>query len=330
MNKTQSFINSKNPSLFESVKQNFGVVRLWSTLALASVVFVACHPPASSVDAQQQSLDDALEKTAQILDSIKCIVPSPQGYKQLWLDINADDNTLGRALMTHYMGCSGTPFRLTEKEFRKLPLSIVPVEFGPMFLRRDFIDDVVKNRIGKVGDKIVDVDETILAATHYGNTLGNFQLELRGRLVWRQNEFGKIVPHFTGQARALDRYDFNPSESSLKNSWRGNDTELRVRLAHVGLPGKAFDIESEWMNYKFDFPKYDSDLIQESENSEKSGYSAYGEQAQAILMTELRSSRWEKAGAGERIKIIITTMRRLYQSARSRSFQADLDIEKTR
>ncbi|NBX18756.1 MAG: hypothetical protein EBR09_15490, partial [Proteobacteria bacterium] len=115
-----------------------------------------------------------------------------------------------------------------------------------------------------------------------------------------------------------DKYDFNPSSGSAAQSWRGNDTELRVRLAHIGLPGKAFDVESDWFNFEFDYPRFDSDLIQESANSEKSGYSAYGEQVQVILMTELRSARWEKASAVERIKILMTTMRRIHEAVRQR------------
>lgn len=284
-----------------------------------SVGLVGCKRNASENVSEAQSWENNLDKMAQLLDSIKCIVPSPQWYKNLWLDLNSKENLLGRSFMAHYMGCSGTTYRLSEAEFRTLPLQLVEQEFGPVFLKRDYISEIIRNRIGAVGDKIADIDDRVIAATHFGNTLGNFQLELKGVLVWRQNDFGKIVPHFKGQAKARDRYDFNPSETAAKESWRGRDTELRVRIAHVGMPGKAFDVESGWMNFSFDYPRYDSDLIQESENSERSGYSEYGERVQAILMTELRSSRWEKASHLERLKILLQTMRRVHEALPGRA-----------
>ena len=162
----------------------------------------------------------------------------------------------------------------------------------------------------------------MIASTHYGNTLGNFQLKLKGTLVRRKNQLGNIVPHFNGQAKAFDRYDFNPSETPVKNSWRGRDTEVRVRIAHVGLPGKAFDIESDWMNFSFDYPRFEDDLIQESENNSRSGYSEYGERVQAILMTELRSSRWEKSSNLEKVKILLQTMRRIHEALPGRAVES--------
>jgi hypothetical protein len=92
-----------------------------------------------------------------------------------------------------------------------------------------------------------------------------------------------------------------------------------VRIAHVGLPGRAFNIESDWMNFSFDYPKYEDDLIQETENNERSGYSEYGERVQAILMTELRSSRWEKASNIDRVRILLQTMRRIHESLPGRA-----------
>lgn len=289
-------------------------------LAFLGVLLLAtgCQPATTQIAMQTQDINSTLESAAEILDSIKCIVPAPLWYKKLWIDLNGEENILGRAFMTRYMSCAGGTYRLSADEFRTLPVAMVPQEFGPYHLQREFIQDAVDNRIGGAGDVIADIDDTILASTHYGNTLGHFQLELRGKLVWRKNEFDAIVPHFKGEVRVKDRYDFNPSESAQKDSWRGRDTELRVRIAHIGMPGRAFDIESDWFAFNFDYPRFDSDLIQESENNEKSGYSSYGEQLQLILMTELRSARWEKASAKEKLNILVQTMKRLHAAARER------------
>lgn len=284
-----------------------------------SFFLLACNRSATESISEAQSWEQNLDKMAQLIDSIKCIVPSPAWYKSLWIDLNSKENLLGRNLMSHYMSCSGKNYLLSEAEFRTLPIQLVKQDFGPIFLRRDYINEVIRNRIGMDGDKIADINESVIAATHYGNTLGNFQLELKGVLVWRKNDFEKIVPHFRGQAKIRDRYDFNPSETSAKDSWRGRDTELRVRIAHVGLPGRAFNIESDWMNFSFDYPKYEDDLIQETENNERSGYSEYGERVQAILMTELRSSRWEKASNIDRVRILLQTMRRIHESLPGRA-----------
>jgi len=311
---------SPTPSFRRRAKVLSGRFKFVALLCTAlSVGLVGCKRNASENVSDAQSFEENLDKMAQLLDSIKCIVPSPQWYKNLWLDLNSKENLLGRRFMTHYMGCSGATYQLSEAEFRALPLQLVEQEFGSVFFKREYMTEIVRNRIGDVGDKIADINESVIASTHFGNTLGNFQLELKGVLVWRKNDFGKIVPHFKGQARARDRYDFNPSETSAKDSWRGRDTELRVRIAHVGMPGKAFDVESGWMNFSFDYPKYDSELIQESENSERSGYSEYGERVQAILMTELRSQRWEKASHLERLKILLQTMRRVHEALRGRA-----------
>lgn len=302
-----------------SVLKRHWTSKFSAVLLSALVLGQACQPVKTAPEAQTQDLQQNLEKVAELAATIKCVVPSPQWYKDLWLDINAKENDLGRSLMTHYMGCSGKTYKLSEAEFRSLPISIVESSFGLMFLKRDFIQSAIANRTGRIGDKIADIDETFIATTHYGNTLGYFQMELRGKLVWRKNALDQIVPRFEGQTRVTDRYDFNPSGSHMKDSWRGRDTELRVRVAHVGLPGRDFEVESEWMNFSFDYPKYESDLIQEGPNAEKSGYSDYGQQVQLILMTELRSSRLEKATALERLGIIVQTMKRIHAAVRGRN-----------
>lgn len=293
-------------------------MRLSAGLAL-SMAATACLPQTQATDSQQQSLDTTLEQTSRIVESIKCIVPSPQWYKNLWLDLNGTENELGRALMTHYMGCSGTAFKLTEAQFRSLPVALVPEALGGVFVTRSFVEMVMKDEEKLLGRVIEDVDESVLASTHYGNTLGHFELQLRGQLLWQSDFQGQLVPHFRGQARIKDSYDFNPSESQPKESWRGRDTELRVRIAHVAMPGKNFQIESDWMHMEFRFPKYESDLIQFSQNDEKSGYSDYGERLQAILMTEMRSTRWQKASHMEKVKITINMLKRLHQATTERA-----------
>jgi len=288
-------------------------MRLSAVVAL-SMAATACLPQTQATDSQQQSLDNSLEQAARIVESIKCIVPSPQWYKNLWLDLNSPDNELGRALMAHYMECSGATFKLTEAQFRQLPVALVPDAFGPVFVTRSFVNMAMHEENKQEGLVIQDVDEPVLATTHYGNTLGHFQLQLKGQLVWKKNIQGKLAPYFRGHARVRDSYDFNPSESQPKESWRGRDTELRVRIAHIAMPGKNFAIESDWMPMEFGFPQYESDLIQYSPNDEKSGYSEYGERLQAILMTELRSARWQKASHMEKIKITIHMLNRLHQA----------------
>jgi len=288
-------------------------MRLSAVLAL-SLAATACLPQTQATDSQQQSLDTTLEQTARIVESIKCIVPSPQWYKNLWLDLNSAENDLGRTLMAHYMGCSGATFKLTEAQFRSLPVALVPDAFGPVFVTRSFVDMVMQGENKQEGLVIQDVDEPVLVTTHYGNTLGHFQLQLKGQLVWKKNIQGILTPSFRGQARVSDNYDFNPSETQPKDSWRGRDTELRVRIAHIAMPGKNFAIESDWMPMEFTFPKYESDLIQYSQNDEKSGYSEYGERLQAILMTELRSARWQKASHIEKVKITMHMLKRLHQA----------------
>lgn len=130
---------------------------------------------------------------------------------------------------------------------------------------------------------------------------------------------GEIVPRFEGKARVYDRYDFNPSVSSAKESWRGRDSELRVRIAHIALPGKPFEISSDWMDFNFDLPKYEYDLINDGNNSESSGYSKHGERLQAILTVELRSSAWEKASPLDKLKTIIRTMQKIHETLKMRS-----------
>ena len=283
-----------------------------SALVTLSALATACFPQPQLSDSDPQSLEKAAEQTARIAESIKCIVPSPQWYKNLWLDLNGSENELGRALMAHYMGCSGTTFKLTEAQFRSLPVALVPETLGPLYVTHAFVNTVVNDENKIENGVIQDIDETVLAYTHYGNTLGHFQLHLKGQLIWKNNRTGTLAPHFRGNARVSDSYDFNPSETQPKDSWRGRDTELRVRIAHVALPGKNFQIESDWMPFAFDFPKYESDLIQSSVNDEKSGYSQYGEQLQSILMTELRSQRWQKASHMEKINIVIKMLKRMH------------------
>lgn len=285
---------------------------------LIALLAGACVPQQQAAESEQQSLDSALEHTARIVESIKCIVPSPQWYKDLWLDLNSAENELGRALMTHYMSCRGTTFQLSEAQFRSLPVMLVADTLGPIYVTRDFVELVMHEDSKQEGKVIHPVNETVLASTHYGNTLGHFQMHLRGHLIWKKNMLGKLVPQFQGLAKVTDNYDFNPSESQPNESWRGRDTELRVRIAHIGMPGKNFRIESEWMPFEFLFPKYDSDLIQSSKNDEKSGYSEYGEKLQGILMTELRSARWQNSSAMEKVKIVIQLLSRLHQTTVAR------------
>ncbi|MFZ9520574.1 MAG: hypothetical protein ACO3A4_08870 [Silvanigrellaceae bacterium] len=297
------------------------------TLAVAMALFFAVAGGLSACGlsnreaptASTQGMQDVVESAAQVVDSIKCLVPAPQWYKSLWLDINSSENALGRSLMTHYMGCSGSTFQLRGQEFEKLPLQLVADDFSSPWFSKNFVDDPQPFEGDSEGDVIDTVNEPVLFSTHYGNTLGNFQLDLNGVLKWKKHFSGKLIPRFEGKARVRDRYDFNPSESAAKDSWRGRDTELRVRIAHVGMPGKAFDIVSDWVEFSFDFPRYPGDLIQEGINSEKSGYSDYGEQLQLILMTELRSEKWNSASAREKLDILVKTMRRLHAAAKKRN-----------
>ncbi|NBX19096.1 MAG: hypothetical protein EBR09_17270, partial [Proteobacteria bacterium] len=153
-------------------------VRRAMLIASLSLIASACIPVVPAVNAEQQSLDENVTsgQALQIADSIKCLIPAPPGYKQLWMDINATDNLLGRALMAHYMGCGGLTFRLSEDLFRSLPVMLSGQNSQSVFLSRTFIEDAVKNRTGNAGDRIVEIDETVIASTHYGNTLGHFQL----------------------------------------------------------------------------------------------------------------------------------------------------------
>lgn len=299
---------------FETVAQLLRIIPRLTTVLTLSILATGCFPQPQVSNSDSQSLESAVEQTARIVESIKCILPSPQWYKNLWLDLNSAENDLGRTLMAHYMGCSGTAFKLTEAQFRSLPVALVPEALGGVFVTRSFVDMVMQGENKQEGLVIQDVDEPVLVTTHYGNTLGHFQLQLRGQLVWKKNIQGILTPSFRGQARVSDNYDFNPSETQPKDSWRGRDTELRVRIAHIAMPGKNFAIESDWMPMEFTFPKYESDLIQYSQNDEKSGYSEYGERLQAILMTELRSARWQKASHIEKVKITIHMLKRLHQA----------------
>ncbi|NBW82640.1 hypothetical protein EBR21_12890 [bacterium] len=310
------------------IKENFQPIffssRNWLLAGLSLAVLVmaisGCHlspqPPQSQ--AQAQSPEGAAESAAQLADSIKCILPAPRWYKDLWLDINAPENTLGRLLMAHYMDCRGTTFQLSEEEFKKLPLQLVAMENASPWFAKEFIDNPRPSSAASEGDIIDSIDDAVLAVTHYGNTLGNFQIELKGVLKWKRHFSGRLLPHFDGKARVKDLYDFNPSESAAKDSWRGRDTELRVRIAHVGLPGKPFEVVSDWMNFSFDYPGYSDDLIQEGVNSAKSGYSSYGEELQLILMTELRSERWSKASSLGKLEILLKTMKRMHDAAKRR------------
>lgn len=257
---------------------------------------------------------DGGEEGSPPFDSIKCLTPAPQWYKQLWLDLNGPENELGRALMTHYMGCTGKPYKLNLLQFRSLPVAFVEAEINPLlqFAARG-------EELRKVGENpedfsVEDFDDSVLVSTHYGNTLGHFHLHLKGRLKHRKNEFGKLVARFEGVARVEDRYDFDPSPTAQKESWRGNDTELRVRIAHIAMPGRAFEITSDDFPLNIDIPLREGELIQRSENDEKSGYSNYGEQVQLVLMTELRSARWEKASTLQRISILAKLMKRLHDA----------------
>ncbi|NBO39046.1 hypothetical protein EBU99_10735 [bacterium] len=298
--------------------QRRSLLKSMTALLVLGNLAAACVAKTPAPESQEQSLESAAEAAAQISESVKCILPSPQWYKNLWLDLNDQDNLLGRNLMTHYMSCTGGLYRLSEAEFRSLPVRFFASNSGATVLSRAFIEEQIKHRISPAGTKIIDVDETLIAATSYGNTLGNFQLQFKGTLVWRQNSDGDLVPHFQGHVQAKDRYDFNPSDSKITDSWRGRDTEVRVRIAHVGLPGKAFDVESAWLPLEFDYPSSELGLIQDGGNGGKSGYSAYGEQVQLILMTELRTSRWEKSSNLEKLKILIKTLKRLHAAVAAR------------
>ncbi|MEY4065467.1 MAG: hypothetical protein RIR26_1675 [Pseudomonadota bacterium] len=249
-----------------------------------------------------------------VFNSIKCLTPAPQWYKNLWLDLNAPENELGRALMTHYMGCSGKPFKMTAAQFRALPVALVDDELNP-FLQFAKHGELLR-REGELSEDydVTDFEDSILVSTHYGNTLGHFQLHVKGDLKFRKNEMGVFVPRFEGVAKVEDRYDFDPSLSAQKDSWRGNDTEFRVRIAHFALPGRAFDVTSEEFSFQMEIPTRAGELAQRSENDEKSGYSSYGEQVQAVLMTEMRSTRWENSSLLQRISILAKLMKRLHEA----------------
>lgn len=254
------------------------------------------------------------EESPPLFDSIKCLTPAPQWYKQLWLDLNGPENELGRALMTHYMGCTGKPYKLKLSQFRSLPIAFVDAEFNPLSQFAVHGEELHKAGENPEDFPVEDFDDSVLVSTHYGNTLGHFHLHLKGRLQHRKNEFGNFVARFEGVARVEDRYDFDPSPTAQKESWRGNDTELRVRIAHIAMPGRAFDITSDDFPLNIDIPLREGELIQRSENDEKSGYSNYGEQVQLVLMTELRSARWEKAPPLQRISILTKLMKRLHDA----------------
>lgn len=306
------------PVLKKICKDSF--TQKWMSLAAAAAACFSSTACIKSQSVNQTSESDtqSLAQAAEILESIKCIAPAPRWYKSLWLDINAESNTLGRELMNHYMGCTGKTFTLRKEHFDSLPLSMVDDPFNPLQFFAQRSEELRKEGQLREGVEESVFEETILTSTHYGNTLGHFQLKLKGKLVLKKNEFGWITPRFEGYAQVFDRYDFNPSDSSQKDSWRGSDTELRVRLAHVALPGRAFDIVSDWFPMAFDVPKYAGDLFQTSRNESESGYSSYGEQLQLILMTELRSEKWAKAKNNERVSIVVRTMQRLHEAARKR------------
>lgn len=305
--------NNRHISIAHALSPAESLLKRMGATASIALLAAGCVPAEHTSDAATQTTASATEHAKRISDAVKCLVPSPQWYKNLWLDLNAPDNDLGRALMTHYMSCRGSTFHLSEAQFKTLPVALVTDATGPVFTKRSFIDSIAADGAKTEGEIIQTVDETVLASTHYGNTLGHFQLHLRGALIWQKNMVGALAPHFRGQARVSDNYDFNPSATQPKESWRGRDTELRVRIAHVGMPGRPFQIESDWIPYDFTIPKYESDLIQFSPNDDKSGYSDYGEKLQAILMTELRSERWQKSSSLEKLKIVVRLLTRLHQ-----------------
>jgi hypothetical protein len=278
---------------------------------------MGCKPAAKTLDESEfQSLSSQSVRDS-ILSSVKCIIPAPPPYKWLWLGVNHKDNKLGIALMQHYMGCSGSAFNLSEKEFRNLPLAIIIRSSGSNYFSRNFFGKLHSSGQNQAGSLIGSVDESVIAKATYGNTLGNFTLKLKGSLKWKMVNSGSLIPRFEGKAKVRDNYDFNPSGSTLKNSWRG-EAEARVRIAHVALPGKAFAIESDWFDFSFDFPYGNN--VDDGPNEfvgtiqrgkyQGTGYSDFGKKVIWSLVYELNSGEWDKASASDKIRMVVATMLR--------------------
>ena len=169
---------------------------------------------------------DAGDQAPHILKSVKCVIPTPNWYQKLWLDINAEYNFLGIELMKHYMKCSGENCVLSKAQFQSLPMTIVSAKESYYFLN----DEIYKR--GEIREH--SVHEHLMVATNLGNTLGFFRLEVKGTISFEKNRELELIPVFEGKALVKDRYDFNPSTGSPVSSWRSLNAELRVRFAHFG------------------------------------------------------------------------------------------------
>jgi hypothetical protein len=138
---------------------------------------------------------------------------------------------LPRKLLNNYMDDTGKQITLTQQEM---------IDCNPIIdLHRSqpFLSEVAKLKASGGGTKTIAVSGWGGALTN--GTLGNFTINYKGSLT--------VTPAgtwtFTGKMDFFDIYDFDPKEFG-GGSGRPITAEIKVRVANIAIPGRAFRVTS--------------------------------------------------------------------------------------
>jgi hypothetical protein len=116
-------------------------------------------------------------------------------------------------------------------------------------------------------------------------------------------------PRIEERARVSDRYDFDPNNRGAKDSSRGMDIEIVSGSLTLAFRNKHLIPVQNIILFHAIFRKQSLNAFKKK--TKKSGFSAYGEHVQPILMQELRSSRRDTASHQEKLSIYMRTLKSL-------------------
>jgi RHS repeat-associated protein len=154
---------------------------------------------------------------------------------------------LPKKFIKHYAWGLGTDYHLNRNEM---------VQVKPAFTGISGIitkDHDKFNNLLKTAQKgaVITLPEgySIQGGATTGGTLGRFRIELSGQITIDKNDPKKWS--FEGKFRFVDQWDFETKDENAKNKLKRSDWgEIQTQTGGTLLPGRSFEIRSDWVDVK--------------------------------------------------------------------------------
>lgn len=153
-------------------------------------------------------------------------------------------NYLPKKFIDHYANGQGTPYKLSNKEaedLHVLPTGIHGGSTNDIKKTDDFISKIKPGSSMELPEGF-----SIQGAAANAGTLGRFQINLKGSITKDKKDPSKWS--FKGQMQFSDTYDFETSPTKPGDLERNNWADDQTNFANRFLPGKGFEVTSEWIN----------------------------------------------------------------------------------